>query len=91
MVCAVPLRARGAVIGALEIGDSRGRVFTTDEVHLAQAFADRAVLSSENARLYAELEARANQLANWLLAQDVAAGDKIPKGLLCFGSRLNRV
>jgi signal transduction histidine kinase/CheY-like chemotaxis protein len=53
---------RGAVVGALEIGDIRGRVFTPDEVHLAQAFADRAVLSSENARLYAELEARLRQL-----------------------------
>jgi len=61
-VCAVPLRARGAVVGALEIGDVRGRIFTADEVHLAQAFADRAVLSSENARLYAELEARLRQL-----------------------------
>jgi signal transduction histidine kinase len=58
----VPLRARGAVVGALEIGDVRGRIFTADEVHLAQAFADRAVLSSENARLYAELEARLRQL-----------------------------
>ncbi len=61
-MCAVPLRVRGEVIGVLEIGDTEGRLFTADEIHLAQAFADRAVLSSENARLYAELEARLRQL-----------------------------
>lgn len=61
-VCAVPLRVRDTVIGALSIGDARGRVFTADEVHLAQAFADHAALSFENARLYAELESRLHQL-----------------------------
>src|SRR5262249_8020004 len=44
------------------VGDVRGRVFTPDEVHLAQVFADHAALSFENARLYAELEARLHQL-----------------------------
>ena len=61
-VCAVPLVVRDTVIGALAVADARPRLFTSEEVHLAQAFADHAALSLENARLYAELEARVRQL-----------------------------
>jgi signal transduction histidine kinase len=61
-VCAVPLLVRETVIGALEVGDVAGRVFTADEVHLAQAFADHASLSLENARLYAERAGQVRQL-----------------------------
>jgi signal transduction histidine kinase len=60
--CAVPLIARGMVIGGLGVGDVRGRIFTDDEVHLAQAFADHAAFSLENARLYAELDGHLRQL-----------------------------
>ncbi len=61
-VCAVPLIVRDTVIGALEVADVSGRVFTVEEVHLAQTFADHAALSLDNARLYAELEARVRQI-----------------------------
>jgi signal transduction histidine kinase len=61
-VCAVPLIVRDTVIGALAVADAGGRLFTIEEVHLAQAFADHAALSLENARLYAELEARVRQI-----------------------------
>jgi signal transduction histidine kinase len=44
------------------VADLSGRLFTVEEVHLAQAFADHAALSLENARLYAELEARVRQI-----------------------------
>src|SRR5690349_7775755 len=60
--CAVPLIVRGTVIGALRVSDVAGRRFTDDEVHLAQAFADHAAFSLENARLYAELDAHLHQL-----------------------------
>ncbi len=60
--CAVPLVARGTVIGALRVADVEGRRFTDDEVHLAQAFADHAAFSLENARLYAELDSQLHQL-----------------------------
>jgi len=60
--CAVPLVVRGAVIGVLRVADIQGRQFTDDEVHLAQAFADHAAFSIENARLYAELDAQLHQL-----------------------------
>ena len=61
-VCAVPLIVRDSVIGVLEVGDALGRQFTVEEVHLAQAFADHAALSLENARLYAELAARVREI-----------------------------
>ena len=50
----VPLVARDAVIGVLSVGDVEGRVFTDDDVRIAQAVADQAALSLDNARLYVE-------------------------------------
>src|SRR5712691_5086802 len=57
-VAAVPLRARGEVIGALAIADSRGRVFTEEEAGLLSAFGDQAALALQNARLYSESDRR---------------------------------
>ena len=54
--CVVPLIVRDTVVGALRVSDARGRQFTAHEVLLAQAFADHAAFSLENARLYAELD-----------------------------------
>jgi GAF domain-containing protein/CheY-like chemotaxis protein len=51
---AVPLMVRGRMIGALSLGDARGRLFDEADVRLAQAFADEAALVLENARLYVE-------------------------------------
>ena len=60
--CVVPLIVRDTVVGALRVSDARGRHFTADEVHLAQAFADHAAFSLENARLYAELDGQLHRL-----------------------------
>jgi GAF domain-containing protein/CheY-like chemotaxis protein/anti-sigma regulatory factor (Ser/Thr protein kinase) len=54
----VPLMAHDLVIGALAIGDRAGRVFTDDEVRLAEACAHQAALALENARLYREATQR---------------------------------
>jgi GAF domain-containing protein/anti-sigma regulatory factor (Ser/Thr protein kinase) len=54
-VLSVPLMVKDRVAGALGIGDRAGRVFESEEIKLAQAFADQAALALENARLYAEL------------------------------------
>jgi PAS domain S-box-containing protein len=56
-VLAVPLRAKGRTIGAFAVGDVLGRVFTPEDVRLAEAFADHAAVALENARLYTEAEA----------------------------------
>ena len=57
-VLAVPLTVKGQVIGALALFDGDGRVFTAEDVRLAQAFADQAAVALENARLYSEAERR---------------------------------
>jgi signal transduction histidine kinase/ActR/RegA family two-component response regulator len=54
----VPLVVHGDIIGALLVGDRAGRVFTGDEVQLAQVFADQAGIALENARLYEEATRR---------------------------------
>ncbi len=53
---AVPLNARGTMLGSLSLGDFRGRVFTEDEIHLVSAFADQAALALHNARLYEQAD-----------------------------------
>ena len=53
-VLAVPLRAKGQIIGALSIADRRGRRFTAAEADMLQAFADQAAVAVENARLFEE-------------------------------------
>ena len=53
-VLAVPLRAKGQIIGALSIADRRGRRFTTAEADMLQVFADQAAMAVENARLFEE-------------------------------------
>jgi C4-dicarboxylate-specific signal transduction histidine kinase len=82
--CAVPLIVRGTVIGALRVADVAGRPFTDDEVHLAQAFADHAAFSLENARLYAELDAQLHQLET-TQQQLVQAGKLAAVGQLVTG------
>ena len=57
-ILAVPLIVKEQVIGALGLVDTGGRVFTEDDVRLAQAFADQAAVALENARLYADAERR---------------------------------
>ncbi|MFQ5829716.1 MAG: PAS domain S-box protein, partial [Candidatus Methylomirabilia bacterium] len=49
---AVPLVVKDRVVGALAVGDRAGRVFTDEEIRLAQTFADQAAVAVENARLY---------------------------------------
>jgi GAF domain-containing protein len=57
-ILAVPLTVKEQVIGALGLADASDRVFTEDDVRLAQAFADQAAVALENARLYADAERR---------------------------------
>jgi PAS domain S-box-containing protein len=54
-VVAVPLVVQDRVIGALSLGDTVGRQFTDEEVQVVEAFADRAAIALETARLYQEV------------------------------------
>ncbi|MBI2206096.1 MAG: GAF domain-containing protein [Candidatus Rokubacteria bacterium] len=51
---AAPLLSRDRILGALVVGAERGRVFSSDEQQVFQAFTDQTALALENARLYAE-------------------------------------
>jgi PAS domain S-box-containing protein len=56
-VLAVPLVAKGTIIGAFAAGDREGRIFTPEDVRVAQSFADHAAIALENARLFAREQA----------------------------------
>src|SRR5262249_20468453 len=66
-VLAVPLLSHERVIGALALGDRKGRLFREEEVLRAQGFAGQAALALENARLYAEAR-HANRAKDEFLA-----------------------
>jgi PAS domain S-box-containing protein len=57
-VAGVPLIVRGQVLGGLVVGDTRGRVYTDEELALLSAFADQAAVALDNARRYHDLEER---------------------------------
>ena len=62
-ILAVPLRAKGTVMGALGVTDRPGRVFSDEEIGLLQTFADQATLALENARLFSAERVRSRQIA----------------------------
>ena len=62
-VLAVPLRAKGRIIGTMALGDSAGRVFSESEVTLLQAFGDQAALALENAQLYEQNRRQVEELS----------------------------
>jgi GAF domain-containing protein/ActR/RegA family two-component response regulator len=57
-VLTVPLLVQDSAFGTITIGDRTGRVFTREEMQVAQAFANQAALALENARLFDETEQR---------------------------------
>jgi GAF domain-containing protein/CheY-like chemotaxis protein len=62
-VLAVPLRARGRIIGTLALGDAAGRIFSDAEIGLLQAFGDQAALALENAQLYEQNRRQVEELS----------------------------
>lgn len=54
---ALPLRARGEIIGALDVQSKKSAVFTQEDVTILQTLADQVAVAIENARLLAESEA----------------------------------
>ncbi|MBI3636237.1 MAG: GAF domain-containing protein [Candidatus Rokubacteria bacterium] len=55
-VIALPLLVQDRVIGALGIGARRGRIFSEEEVRLAETLGHQAAIALENARLYDDAE-----------------------------------
>jgi GAF domain-containing protein/CheY-like chemotaxis protein len=83
-ILAVPLRVKGMVIGALGIGDRRGRSFTAEDAHLLQAFADQAALALENARLFSLERSRRRQIAALAEVEREFAAELDPERLLAL-------
>src|SRR5207244_7039019 len=83
-VLAVPLRVKGMVIGALGVGDRRGRSFTEEDAHLLQAFADQAALALENARLFSLERSRRRQIAALAEIEREFAAELDPERLLAL-------
>jgi len=73
-VLALPLLLRERIVGVLVAGDHVGRVFSDDEVQLARAFADQAVIAIENARLHRETRERLLQSETLLTVSHQISG-----------------
>jgi GAF domain-containing protein len=53
---ALPLRARGEIIGVLDVQSSEPEAFTDEDVTVLQALADQVALAISNARLFQQVE-----------------------------------
>ena len=61
-VLAVPMKWLGEAIGGISIGRAQPGRFSSTDVSLLQAFADRTVIAIQNARLFREIEDKSRQL-----------------------------
>jgi GAF domain-containing protein/CheY-like chemotaxis protein len=73
-VVALPLIARGTVVGALTLNDVAGRVFSEGDRHILTVFAAQAALALENARLHAAAVRRGAELTALLRASRAVMG-----------------
>ncbi len=60
---ATPLRARGRVIGVMEVLNKRGGLFTLNDVRLLDSLAQTAATAIDNAQLFTRESRRVQQLA----------------------------
>lgn len=58
----VPLKAKGKVIGVLNVESDRKHAYTEEDVELLAAFGNELAIAIENARLYQEAKERTAQL-----------------------------
>ena len=54
---ALPLRARGEIIGALDVQSTEAQAFSNEDVEVLQTLADQVAVAIDNARLFAESQA----------------------------------
>jgi signal transduction histidine kinase/uncharacterized membrane protein len=73
-VLSVPMLREGIAIGVLALTRSEVRPFSEKQIELVTTFADQAVIAIENVRLFDELQARTEDLAE-SLQQQIATAD----------------
>jgi signal transduction histidine kinase/putative methionine-R-sulfoxide reductase with GAF domain len=61
---ALPLRARGRIIGALTVQSTELNTFTDETITVLQSLADQLAISIDNAGLFAQTQATLNQTSN---------------------------
>ena len=69
----VPLLRDGETVGILALTRNRVQPFSAKQIELATTFADQAVIAMENARLFAEVQQRTEELSESLKQQTSTA------------------
>ncbi len=72
-IVAVPILKEGVPIGSIAVARSQIGYFPKWQIKLLQSFADQAVIAIENVRLFDEVQARTNDLAESLQQQTATA------------------
>ncbi len=81
-IACLPLKREGAVLGVLSVVYRAPHAFDDADLRLLASFASQAAVAAENAQLYADLEAKANELALLLkVANTLSSSLTLPQTL----------
>ena len=76
---ALPLRARGQIIGALDVQSELENAFTADKIAILQTLADQVALALENANLYQETQQRFEEIRHLYSDYSRKAWDEVTR------------